>query len=535
MSEIRVKISSASIPETTLFPGWGKRIDFDLTRQEDQIFFLTEFPEMQFKGANYTLLKTAAGCEEITVNVQERCGGEWVTRHTGTFTDYDEKTNENQCWATVKPKTKDDYQCIFDKWESENVVYGPEAVTQVSALIGEYQHGAGLCCTVCFDATPPGPVCDVPDDWCFDQNIDLGEHPSCEDGEHRWRSCFHRLVGQGTPTTPPPYGTGWLHLTGNDWWRCPSQAELAGGVFGHGKLFSDVIQNLVSQMVCDITVRSHFFDINATHTAPPDEAAAAYEYATTFLHHLTVHQKSDIKRPFSDTPAESIQWKMTLKKLLEDLRFMFNVYWKMDGSDLILEHYTYFPAGDGLDLSVRNLKLEYGKSEAAQAPKREHFYWMDRAAFSLPFKGYNITYDCGGAGKERQVQLFSTDVVFISNDENAESVADTGFVLIANEIVDGNSYMMDSNKPLGWAMLHENLHRDYRYFEQGTLNNAETTFNSVRKTRALAPFQVTLCCDDEFNPEQDIITSIGNASPEKVTINYASGKDSRTLTINANI
>ncbi len=536
MSDTRVKISSLSIPETVIFPGFQAK-EFDLTRQEDQAFFLTEWPDITLSGADFQLVKTAGGCEEITVKFEERCGGVWIERHRGTFTDYDEKVNLNQCWATVKPETVSDYQCLFDAWEKEVVVYGPEAVTNVSALIGKYEHGNGLCCTVCTTGTPTGPLCDIPEGWCFDKNFDIGPNPATcsEEGESRWRSCFHRLVATGTATEPPPYGTGWTFLSGVSWWRCPSQAELEGGSFNAGKLFSDVIQNLVSQMACGLTVRSHFFGINATHDAPLDESAVYYEYATAYLQHMTVHQKSDIKRPFADDPAESSVWKMTAKKFLEDMWNIFQVQYKIVGGDLLLEHQSYFAAGEGLNVEADNLKLEYGKADAG-APASETYLWSDpKAEWSEDFGGFPITYDCGKGDKPRQVQLFSTEVFYINNIDNAEDVADANFVLIANEVLNDALFIIDQNRPLGWKMLHPGLHKSYRFFEEGTMNSEPTSFDSVRRTRALEPFSVTLCCDDEFNPEQDIVTSIGPVSPAKVTINYGAGKDSRTLTINANI
>lgn len=530
MSDIRVFIESTTIVNTQVYPAWKPAIDF--VKQEDAAYFLAEFPTLAFRQADYTLLQTAVGCEEITVIVQERCNGTWAEIHRGTFTDYDEKKNENQCWAEVKPKMEDDYRCLFAKWETEVVVYAAGVTTSVGALIGEYQLGPGLCCTVCSAVEPPGAVCAVPAGYCFNENIDLGEHPSCAVGERRWRSCFHRLVGVGTPVTPPTYGTGWTYISGNNWWRCPSAAELAGGNFGDGKLFNDILQNIVAQMACGLTVRSHFFDINSTHAAAP--VNSEYTDAAAFYQKMTIHQKSDIKRPFADDPAESTQWKMTLKKLLDDLWTMFRVQWVIDGTDLIIEHETYFAAGMGLDVSAQDLVLEYGKT-ASSAPKRENFFWVDRAAFSTPFKGYPILYDCGDKIENRPVNLFSTDVNYITDVENEAEISDTNFVLIANEIVTGNYYMMDSNSPLGWVALHDSLHRNNRYFLEGTMNNVATTFNSVRKTRALEEFAVTVCCDDVFNPSNEITTSIGLVSPEKVTINYDTGNNARQLIINANI
>jgi len=537
MSDTRVKISSLSIPETVVYPGFQAK-EFDLTRQEDQAFFLTEWPDITLSGADFLLVKTAGGCEEITVKFEERCGGVWIERHRGTFTDYDEKVNENQCWATVKPETVSDYQCLFDAWEKEVVVFGEQDYVPTSLVIGKYEHGnnTGVYCTSCYEGTPPNsPLCAVPANWCFDQNFDLGFSDTCTSIETLWASYFHRVMGIGTPTEPPPFGSGWIHISGNDWYRCPTALEVGIGSINYGKLFSDIVQNLFDATACGLTVRSHFFNIAATHDAPPDEAAVYYEYATAYLHHLTVHQKSDVKRPFADDPAEPNVWKMTAKKFLEDMWIMFQVQYKVVGSDLLLEHQSYFAAGEGLNVEADNLKLEYGKADAG-APASETFLWSDpKAEWSEDFGGFPITYDCGKGNKDRQVQLFSTEVFYINNIDNAEDVADANFVLIANEVLNDALFIINQNRPLGWKMLHPGLHKSYRFFEEGTMNDEPTSFDSVRRTRALEPFSVTLCCDDTFNEEQDIVTLIGPVSPAKVTINYGAGKDSRTLTINANI
>lgn len=539
MSAIRVFIESSTITNTQVFPVFGKDNSFEQTRQEDQVYFLTEWPELTFKNADYTLVKTAGGCEEITVIFEEQCNGTWIERHRGTFTDYDEKVDENKCRATVQPKTEDDYTCILESWDLEKVVFTAGLQISTQAVQGTYQAPTALCCQDCYapGVVPSLPICAVPANYCWTgTNFDDGINPiECGNfTDHRYRSCFHRVLGVGTPSLPPTYGPvgSWAHISGNDWWRCPTLEELSTGLFEHGRLFEDVLTYLVGQQFCGLTVRSHFFDINATHAAPPGNTP--YTYATEFLQKMTIHQKSDVKRPFADDPAESGVWKMTLKKLLDDLRTIFNVYWKIDGTDLIIEHITYFAASLGLDLSAKDLILKYGKVDTG-APKTEYFFWQDRAGWFAAFGGEPISYDCGGKGVERQVNLFDTDIQYIRNSANAENVTDANFVLIANLIDTFKYYVIDNNEPLGFVSLHENLHRDYRYFIDGTMNGDPTTFNSTRKTRGLEPFKLDVCCDDAFNPENDITTSIGLVSPQKVSINYARGKNAKQLTITANI
>lgn len=540
MSVTRVYIESTSITKQEVYPAFaGGLQEFELSKADEQVYFLTDWPELTFDGEDYTTLKTAGGCEEITVSFEELCGGDWAEKHVGTFTNYDEKINENTCTAGVKPKTKDVFTCILDNWELEKIIFSitPKITTQ--AVQGTYQSPTALCCQACYPAgiIPSLPICTAPTDYCWTgTNFDQGINPiACGNStDHRFRTCFHRVLGVGTPTNPPTYGgTGtWIHISGNDWWRCPTTEELSMGLFEQGRLFNSVLVYLVNQMFCGLTVRSYFFDINATHAAPPTNGA--YDYAVAYLQKMTVHQKSDVKRPFDSNPAESKVWKMTLKKLLDDLRTMFQVYWTIDGTDLIIEHITYFAAASGLDVTDQDLVLEYGKQEGG-APKNEYFFWQDRANFPFAFGGAPITYDCGGAGKEYQVNLFDTDTRYIRKTDNAEDILDSNFVLVSNLIDTFKYYVINNNEPLGWQSLHENLHRDYRYFIEGTMNNTPTTFNSTRKTRNLKEFELSLCCDVEFNPTNDIETSLGPVSPQKVTINYSAADNTRIYTINANV
>lgn len=537
MSVTRTFIQSASIAKTQVNALYGSTTEFELSKEDDQVYFQTDWPNVTFRKADYALVQSAGGCEEITISFEENCGGTWIERYRGTFTQYDEKVDENECSAEVKPVTSDVYTCIFTGWELEKVVFTASLPITTQNIQGIYQAPSALCCQQCYAVGlfPTLPICSVPANYCWTgENYDQGINPiACGNfTDHRFRTCFHRVLGTGTGISPPLYSSGWTYLSGTDWWRCPTKEELAVGLFEHGRLFNSILTYLVGQMFCGLTVRSHFFNINATHAAPP--ANTPYDYATANLQNMSVHQKSDVKRPFDDSPAESLVWNMTLKKLLNDLRTIFNVYWKIIGTDLIIEHITYFAATTGLNIATKDIILQYGKADNG-APKTEFYFWMDRAGFFEAFQGRPIEYTCGNKGVEHQVNLFDTDLRSIRNTDNAESIKDIGFVLIANTVESFKYYVIGNNEVLGFAALHENLHRDYRYFLDGKMNNVVTTFNSTRKTRELEPFELDLCCNETFNPENEIMTKIGLVSPQKVTIDYSSGSNSKTLTITAAI
>jgi hypothetical protein len=530
MSVHRWKIESDSIPAAIVNPTWDGKVENTL--ENDAIFFRSKVGELKFQKSDYTTIKGAPDCEKLSVYLEEKCGETWSEVWRGTFTTYDVSFNENQCLAKVTPKPVDAYDCIYANWETDIVVAIGTVIT-VKPIGGVYDAGQ-QCCLECI--TPPaiGPLCAVPDGWCFQSNS-FQDSVCPPDGNQLWMSCFHRIVGVGTPTNPPPYGTGWTYLSGNDWWRCPDGEETEVPVFDQGRWFNDVLEYMVGELACGLTVRSHFFALNNTHTGPP--ANDAYTFSDTYLQALQLHQKSDIKRPFSSDPAQSFTWKMNTKRLLEDLRRMFNVFFIVDGSDLIIEHCSYFASVSGIDLTQRNIELEYGKADAG-APNIEVFKWADRdATFTVEHKGFPISYgDCGAGKQEIQVNYFSNDVYYIATVENQEEVADAGFCLIATEVVDGENIVIDNNNPLGWMALHENLHKDRRYFMEGTMNDTpDTAFLTTLKTRRLKELSVKVCCDDGFNLTDTITTLAGDASVQKATYNYFQGTDSKMVKIDANI
>jgi len=537
MSVHRWKIESDSITAAIVTPTWDGRVENTL--ENDAIFFRAKVGELKFQKADYTTIKGAPDCELISVYLEEQCGVTWSEVWRGTFTTYDVSFNENQCLAKVSARPVDAYDCIYANWEDEIVVYDASPTIVSARPVGGTYEGGQECCTACLDGEsslpPTDPVCAVPADYCFQSNY---FQSYCSDEvpfrDEFWMTCFHRFVGVGTPTVPPPYGTGWTYLSGNDWWTCPGIGETEGATFDQGRWFNDVLEYIVDQLGCTLTVRSHFFGINATHAAAPSNAA--YTFADTYLRALQLHQKSDIKRPFVD-PAFSFVWKMSTKRLFEDLRRMFNVFFIVDGTDLIIEHCSYFASVVGIDLTQRNLELEYGKVDAG-APNIETFRWADReATFSLEHRGYPISYgDCGTGKQETQINYFSNDVYYISTVENQEEIADAGFCLIATEPLDGENIVMDNNNPLGWMALHENLHKDRRYFLEGTMNGTPATaFISTIKTRKLKEFSVKVCCDDAFNLTDTITTLAGDASIQKATYSYFQGTDSKMVKIDANI
>lgn len=528
MAKTRWKIVSDSIPEVQVNPTWSGRITHE--RVNDGVYFRAKLDgEIVFTGADYQAIKDSPDCEEIEVFLEESCDG-WQERYRGTFTTYDCAFNEDRCTASVTPKLKDDYVCFLREYSLETTVANAGDVVTARPFAGVYK--AGGCCLDYVSPTPggpTGPVCSIPDaNWCFDNNYYQGEVD--EFGNELWLSCYHRIIGTGTPSTPPPYASGWTYISGNDWWRCPTDEDLQFSPLDNGRWLNDILEYLSEFISCGLTVRSHFFNLNATHAAPPTNDA--YTFAADNCEKLQVHQKSDVKRPDATNPAQSFVWKMSFQKLLSDLEKMFNVFWIIDGSDLIIEHITYFETAEWLDVTQVAIIKSFGKKEDG-APNRELFYYVDKeATFTADFAAFPIKYGaCGDGDEDVTLQYFSNDVVYIRTTDNQAEISDSGFCMVATEFIDSNYAIITNNTPMGWSALHVNLHKQRRYFESGTMNDTATTFDTLRKTRKLEPITVPHCCNDAFDPAGFITTTLGEATAERVTKDYF--RD--VVTIEANI
>lgn len=532
MSQIRVKISSTSIVETIVNPILSA--EFSRKIERGRIYYLHEIKDNPILyGGDFSLINDLADdCEEVTFIVERYCADAWTEYWRGVFTKFDCKFNYFKCTAEVKLKPDSTYQCIFDGWDvSENIYNSTGDAIQVQEFFGTYESGIE-CCTECKPAGSPfDPVCTsstaCEEETVYTEIVSAPEYPGdCEIGEYFARTCFHRILGTGTPLDPPVYGTGWTLLSGSTWWKCPDPdvETLQIGVLSLGRRFDAVLEHLVSQLGCSVTVRSHFFGLNATHAAAP--VNDAYDYATDFYQDMTIHQKSDVKRPFGD-PSFSFIWKMKFKDLLNDLQTIFNVFWKLDGTDLILEHISYFEALAGEDYSAVKMPLEIEYD--INAPKSERFIWSDEDCSTI-FKGSPITYNCGNGDTERKVTLFSTDVKFVRTLAYQDRVSDDNWVLLSNTNTGSVYFINNNNEPLAWTNLHNKLHRHWRPFTSGTLNGAPAVFDSTEPIKKQPDFTVPICCDADFDPSAYITTPIGQGRVQSAIENLH--KDTLNLQLN---
>jgi hypothetical protein len=315
----------------------------------------------------------------------------------------------------------------------------------------------------------------------------------------------------------------------NDTVKSEKAFPIIGETFPNGVLFNDFLINFLG-IKCGLTVISDFFNINPDATAP---ANTPYQYAAN-LHDLVIFQKSDVKRPNDAEPA----WKMemTFKEFLEAIKYMFNIRWKIEGTDFRIEHISYWQNANGLDFTAsphdnKILGRHFYEYEASRfATKKESFFFME--AGNIDFIGAPITYNClGTSEKSYNVDFVTTDVEFInsSDADTDDQVSDEGIVIMATYNIEGTRYLNvetgalsgDSayNGHLSWANLHDRYHRHGREFLNGTMNEQDETFETAIRKKKQEEVLTVLCCAEiqTFDPSDLIKTQIDWGEVKKAT------------------
>ena len=531
-ADVRVKIGSVaySIPEAVVSVGWdtvlafdrdGDSVNFDLSPKSEFVLSCRHLP-LDWTGDEIDwdyLLDAATSCYDFEISIEQRCPkgtGTWSEVWAGTFNPKNWKVNYDRKTITFKVKETGELQCLKEAWNIEKNPHN--LTTPVTMKANEFTYlttededlvGLGVPC-------PPGQGIFAPVGYCLDELI--GEHTKCD-------YCYHSFRANGTcdgatPVPPNDFLT-WTLLSGGCpgtpvYWTCPDSSRLVFE-FRNGRRLDAVLDWLLDQTGCGLAIKSDFFGINGDATAPDN---AAYDAALEYCQDLLIFQKSDIKRHDASDTSSSPSWGMKLKDLLEDLKTMFNLDWRVtdDGATLRIEHVSYFFSTAGADYTNEKYEriLEYDRDKI---PKYTRFQWRDKQC-SPYFAGHPIEIYCGEGELERKLSMLSTDIPFIVDIDNAESIGDDGFVLAASYESAGKNYNLDNNRGLSWTQLHENFHR-WEMPGAGKINNADTTPLSVKKTRKQPAFSVRHCCDDTFDPANYITTSLGNGDVESAEWNLA--------------
>jgi hypothetical protein len=348
----------------------------------------------------------------------------------------------------------------------------------------------------------------------------------------KWKR-INRVVG-ATPEIPElsPYSTTHIldHPDGSD-------DLIQVNFYKNAMLLDDVLAALLED-ACPgtFTIKSNFFRINGDGELTDEP----YPTAEAGFDKIMIWQLSEIATPqYSDRATDL---KITLKKLLESLRNVFNVDWTIEGTVFRLEHISYFANLEGEDLTFdpydryirKRNKYEY---LTVKLPKVELF------GFAFPvtpfFNGLPIIYPYGCSDREAPekswpAQLVSTDIGYIHQVGENSPIAGMFFGAVIGSGGFTGGYAADYyfareddddgnpriNGHLAYTKLHPNYWKWDRPKTPGNMNGAETPFETTFRSKAQEPILLPVGCEfiNAFDPTKLLKTQIGWGEIDKLTI-----------------
>lgn len=512
--------------------------------------------KLKFRKADYTYFRDiydAGECNEVTLLIENFCGGEWVTWHEGIIPIYNGDYNASRCEVTFEVKPNDVYECANKAFDvKENWLdYATPAI--IKTLTGTIET---ITCQQSGVASP-GPPLSGPGGtfvmWfykgCWGSGYTNSQDPDAVlafrpithlqhyylggtfDVETTWARETVVSVGQ-------PQGDGWVELfVGGVWVRpvnvgtpriwTPHTGDLAfleqqfeaqitnSAPVSNGRALSDVLIAATAALECDFdAVVSNFFNINPDATNPSNDV---YTYAAANFANVFFFQKSDIVRASASNDATRFTFSM--KEFLEEMKILqvFHSITNVAGvKTLRIEHYTYWNGANGINLvTLGGGKYIVGKDDFktdAEVPNFESFAYQE--SYRPKFLTKRITYPPACAttqGDERTARQLNTD--FGGLVENPDAGLE-GFFLMATLDIGGGEYLMntlggDANGAFAWENLLPALWADGRFHAGATANVPGYVVNSVRKTREQVPITIKFCCDDTFEPSELVNTQLG--------------------------
>jgi len=511
--------------------------------------------ELVFVGAAYQEIIAERDLGTCDIPVQIKYNG--VTKYTANIKLNTAATKIDPliCTVTAKLDSNDSYTCFLKEYDQEINILTGTTKHAVKPFLGEIQLQT---------IVEPAPT--TPAQWPLSspRTASSSFYTSAQgwtiiqniiNGATQVTSILYRAEVNITTTyarefvaggTTPP-GDGWISVSDGFARRIarvysaarsqildpnPNQIVQAYDVTGLGEDFTAVsipngvrLDDILSTFTpCSLSVVSDFFGINADSTAP---ANTPYTEALENLQDYLWFQKSDVKRPQASNIATS--GKTSFKKIMDVLQVMHNVRYRIAGSELRIEHVSYFSSTTGLDLTAAPYSNYVdGKTSTtydnADAAKSERWEWMETVSPMFTCIPIRYAEECLLSDAQDEItypaQDMNSDVLYIQG--NPDRVDDKGFVPIAayrngsdyylvqeTNLVDSNLY---PNSHLAWANLLDHYHTYERLYPTGTMNNAATTFDSSRRRKVGEPLEIILSNAsywDVFSAGDSVETVIG--------------------------
>lgn len=497
-------------------------------------------------------------CDKVDVIISKRCDpqGAFAPHYQGYLSMIDGKWNKSHCEVEIPVRPLDQYACLYEHWEKPiNILNIPILDKYDSrSTIGVIEYRECIRTVYTQKGDPPN---------IFNESC-LGGTPNTN--PIAWTLVYWQInVGSSVRTTwarevfiGAKPGEDWT-AEGDKWVRAPHINENLAAFMDHADLYSKTwtivqytltnglkLSNLLEEMIktlpCMYTLVSNFFGVAPDGTAP---ANLAYSRAFDRVRRIYVYDKTDVTRAKDkDQSASGVGNEISIKKMFENLKALFNVVFMIDETTnvLRLEHISYFEDRRMLDLTqpqfLPDIEGRWKYTYAKEAlPIREKFEFMEPG--DPVFAGLPIIYNeaCSNDGKNNETTTRSDYMITGVDDivEHPDKYSDKGLVLIERHadgyivsgLVLGNRVQRNGN--LSWTSLHDSYYRWARPQSQGNMNGNVQNFFSFKRTRKQDTIQIHLCCADyaTFNPLDLVRTQLGWG--EIVSAKYTEPEEILTL------
>lgn len=330
---------------------------------------------------------------------------------------------------------------------------------------------------------------------------------------------------QAVPPSDPAIFVGEIY-TGYELYWDVSIGDIyrADTTFYNGVLLIDVANEQAGNVCADLTgIKSDFFQINPDNIDTENYVTGTYNWWNA--ENLFMFQITDVSTPSSAQSNQATRMESTFKSFLEMLRDMFQVYPSFDGTELIIEHESYYQNAVIFDLSSKTGRNNY-KFNLDEVFHRYDYKWL--SSFNLDFKGLPMLYgpSCTNRGqKDISVNGVTTDIMHVYQNDTFSGAS--GIVFMNAFYDGGNRYIFHQygqlsnvwqpNTSLGWANLHYNFHRHNRPLITGTMNAESVNHQSALRIKEQV-ITSKHCCGDLI--ESGLVTTeLGDGQIKSMKIN----------------
>ena len=257
-----------------------------------------------------------------------------------------------------------------------------------------------------------------------------------------------------------------------------------------------------------ISVKSNFFDINASGASPSNAA-----YDNVWYDKVIVFQRSDIKKPNAAQPATKMG--ATFSTFWAQLQAQYNVIMYLEGSTLVIEHMSFRDdLPDGTDWTIEDPISLKGTNEydysGGKYPRQEGFYHEgEGVALSKKFQGQtfarvDVIYDTSAENCAYPFDEAETIVADKTCNDIASIVAspdsfsDNGFVFVATNAQGSDFVVSGANNYLqapDWLVRLQMWGRPFAY----SVNALGFAIQSTIRRKTQSEFAVSLDDPTQFN------------------------------------